>query len=258
MLQQTQAGRVAEIMPRFLEAFPTIHDLASASNGEVLRIWQGMGYNGRALRLRDSAKAIVEQHNGVIPADPTKLRALPGIGAYTSTAVACFAYNKRVVVLDVNVRRVYTRLLGAITTADIDGDEELAAFAESLIPQRKPSLWHHAVMDLGATICTARKPKCDACPLESSCPSAHILLSDSKPKKDGPLFRGLPRRIWRGKTVEQLRHISSTGTTLSNLERAVFGEVLQNDDRMWFEALLDKLLRDGMISRKGQRISLAD
>lgn len=259
MLQQTQASRVADRLPKFLQVFPTIRDLAKASNGTMLRQWQGMGYNSRALRLRDTARAIVEGYNGVIPSDPELLRALPGIGPYTSAAIACFAYNKRVVVLDVNVRRVYSRLVARQpTTVDTESDEVLYQFAEIAIPKRQSSMWHHAVMDLGATICTARKPRCEMCPLSEICPSAHAMKPGERRKAPEPLFRNEPQRIWRGRIIESLRQLEAgKNTTVNTLSRSVLG-TYTDDEYKWFISLLEVLERARQITRSGRLVRLAD
>jgi len=259
MLQQTQASRVAEKLPKFLTVFPTLNHLAAASNGLILRQWQGMGYNSRALRLRDSARIIVEQHGGKVPCDVVSLRALPGIGSYTSAAIACFAFNKRVVVLDVNVRRVYSRLAKRQpTTMDVESDDTLQAFAERIIPARRAAQWHHAVMDLGATICTARKPQCDACPMSALCPSAHVLRPATKKKSAEPLFRGKPQRIWRGRIIETLRHVEpGKHKRLSRLLKDVLGTHTAEESQ-WIEAILTALERSGHITRRGELVRLAD
>ncbi len=259
MLQQTQASRVAERLPAFLEVFPSVYHLAQASNGTMLRQWQGMGYNSRALRLRDAAKSIVEVHRGVIPSDPDVLRKLPGVGPYTSAAIACFAYNKRVVVLDVNVRRVYSRLVARqTTTVETELDDLLHAFALRVIPERRSSQWHHAVMDLGATICTARKPACNACPLSELCPSAFVMQPGERKKSAEPTFRNEPQRLWRGRIIESLRGIDAGRTTTVNaLCARVLGEH-SSDERDWFEAVLQALEKAQQVTRSGQRIRLAD
>lgn len=259
MLQQTQASRVAERLPAFLDVFPSVHHLAQASNGTMLRQWQGMGYNSRALRLRDAAKAIVELHGGIIPSDPELLRKLPGVGPYTSAAVACFAYNKRGVVLDVNVRRVYSRLVSRqATTIDVEHDDVLHEFALRVIPERRSSLWHHAVMDLGATICTARKPACDACPLSDLCPSAFVMRPGERKKSAEPTFRGEPQRLWRGRIIEALRGIDAgRTTTVHALCIRVLGKH-SDDEHDWFETVLQALEKAQQVTRSGQRIRLAD
>lgn len=259
MLQQTQASRVAELLPAFISAFPTINHLAAASNGDVILLWKGLGYNSRALRLRDAARAIAEHHGGVIPAQPDVLRSLPGVGAYTSAAIACFAYNAWTVVLDVNVRRVYSRWLRAqATTADVASEKELVDLAERVIPRDAPSTWHHAVMDLGAKICTARRPKCSACPLSELCPSAGRMLEAVRNRRPEPLFRGEPRRLWRGRVVDVLRTAGTPGVTLFVLSGYVLGADATSEERQWLSELITALERDGLAARKGRRVTLAD
>ena len=258
MLQQTQASRVAELLPPFLKMFPSIHTLASASNADVVLRWKGLGYNSRALRLRDAARAIVEHHGGVVPSTPHVLRSLPGVGPYTSAAIACFAYDVWTVVLDVNVRRVYSRWLRAqATTTDVAPEPELIALAERIIPRDAPSAWHHAVMDLGATICTARRPKCSACPLSELCPSSGTMHETVRLRRPEPIFRGEPRRLWRGRVVDVLRQAGASGMTLSALSTTVLGSDATDDEHQWLQDLYGVLERDGLVSRKGRRITLA-
>lgn len=259
MLQQTQASRVAALLPVFLESYPTIHHLALATNGEIIRHWKGLGYNSRALRLRDAARMIVDNHQGRVPSSVDELRALPGIGPYTSAAIACFAYNVYAVVLDVNVRRVYSRLTRAqATTVDVEADSVLDGVARTLIPCNAPSEWHHAVMDLGATICTSRSPQCSSCPMAALCPSAGIMQPAMRTKRSEPMFRGEPRRLWRGRVVEHLRHIGPSGITESALAKVILGAEATDDERAWLRTLVTVLERDCVVSQRGRRISLAD
>ena len=258
MLQQTQTQRVTEALPRFLEQFPTVHALAQATNAQMIRQWKGMGYNSRALRLRDAARMIVLRHDGVVPSDVDALRELPGIGPYASASIATFAYNKRVPVLDVNVRRVYSRWMRRQrTTIDVESDNVLTLFAMNVIPARSASRWHHAVMDMGATICTARKPLCTSCPMADLCPSAHVLEQAQRAKRAEPMFRGEPQRLWRGRFVNALRE-APAGLPPSALVAAAGATRLANDEQAWFRALIDALVRDGVVERSGRRIRLAD
>ncbi len=258
MLQQTQAQRVAEALPRFLEHFPSLDRLAAASNADVIRQWKGMGYNSRALRLRDAARVIVEQHNGNIPATVEELRKLPGVGPYTSASVVTFAFNRRVVVLDVNVRRVYSRWMRQQrTTIDVEGDDVLSQFALTVIPLRSASRWHHAVMDLGATICTARKPACTSCPMADLCPSAHALVPAQRAARTEPLFRGEPQRLWRGRFVNALRDAPG-GLTPRALVAATVAGRLTPDEQPWFASVISALERDGVVTLRNGRILLAD
>jgi A/G-specific adenine glycosylase len=258
MLQQTQAQRVAEALPRFLQQFPSVVDLARASNAQMIRQWRGMGYNSRALRLRDAAQLIVERHDGVVPQDVDALRALPGIGPYASASIAAFAFNKRVVVVDVNVRRVYSRWMRQQrTTIDVERDDVLTQFAQQVIPARASARWHHAVMDLGATICTARKPLCTSCPMADICPSANVLEQAQRVKRAEPLFRGEPQRLWRGRFVDALRD-APEGLTSNRLLSVTGAGALTSDEQPWFVSMIHALERDGVVMRVGRRIRLAD
>lgn len=260
MLQQTQAARVAEALPRFLVRYPTIHALANATNGDMIRSWQGMGYNSRAIRLRDAAKVVVEEFEGGIPSDVEILRTLPGVGPYTSAAIASFAFNKWVVVLDVNVRRVYSRLIKQQhTTSDIETEAELHSFAETHIPARRSAIWHHAVMDLGSTICTSRRPACDKCPLTTICPSSGRLANVEPIRAVEPMFRNIPQRIWRGRFIDELRKIlPGKHISLNQLFSEVTASKLTLDDRPWFLSVLKKLESDGLIVRTKHFVRLTD
>lgn len=260
MLQQTQALRVAQKLPLFLESFPSVHDLANASTGTIIRAWQGMGYNSRALRLRDAAREIVEVFGGVVPSQPEQLRTLPGIGPYASASIACFAYNKRTIVLDVNIRRVYSRWMQRQqTTVDVMPESALQEFAAAIIPPRHPSRWHNAVMELGALVCTARAPQCGMCPTSSMCASAHSMTEGVRVRKAEPMFRNEPQRIWRGRAVEVLRtKPHGTSITARALFKATTHSVGTEQELTWFRDLLRKIARDGLIVLDGDVVRLHD
>ena len=164
MSQQTQIGRVGPYWRRFLDRWPTPDALATASTRELLDAWAGLGYNRRPLALRDAARRIVTEHGGRVPADVPALEALPGIGRYTARAVAANAFGLPVAPVDVNVRRVVTRVTG------IEG-AGVQAEADRLIAAAEPGPWVHATMDLAATVCTRRRPLCEDCPLADMCRS---------------------------------------------------------------------------------------
>ena len=256
MLQQTQASRIAEMLPVFLERYPTVDVLAKATNAEIIRSWKGLGYNSRALRLRDAARSIVQDHGGVVPDSLDDLRNLPGVGPYTSAAVASFAYKKRVIVIDVNIRRVYSRWMKErSTTIDVASDKEVEGFAELVIPKRAPDEWHHAVMDLGSTFCTARKPTCSDCPVQRHCPSANTMRSVTPTKRPEPMIRNEPRRIWRGRIVDALRD-HDKGLTKRALIKAVFGDV-DATEQLLVDDVLVRLENDGITSTTKTRVVLA-
>lgn len=177
MLQQTQVTRVREYYPRFLERYPTVDDLARARPQAVRESWDGLGYYRRAENLHRLAQVVVQEHGGRIPHDPKRLRALPGVGAYTAGAVASFAYEKREAAVDTNVSRVLARaFLGRGKREKGKGKSktrtgEIWALARALLPREGRTAWefNQALMDLGATICIARKPRCELCPVRPAC-----------------------------------------------------------------------------------------
>jgi A/G-specific adenine glycosylase len=162
MLQQTQVSRVLEYFPRFMARFPTIGSLAGAGPKAVREEWDGLGYYARARNLHRLAREVTRLHDGRLPDKPEELRTLPGVGRYTAGAVACFAYEKAVPTVDTNVRRVLER---AFAPRDV---WELAA---KLVPKNGERAWrfNQALMELGALVCTARKPKCPECPVRNDC-----------------------------------------------------------------------------------------
>jgi A/G-specific adenine glycosylase len=165
MAQQTQAARAGAAWTRFMARFPTVVSLADATPADVLRAWQGLGYNRRALDLWRTARLIVAQFEGRVPSDILALQSLPGVGPYTARAVAAIAFGQPVGAVDTNVRRVLGRIVageGASTPA------ALQRLADDVVPADRPGDWTHALMDLGATVCRAR-PDCAACPASPWC-----------------------------------------------------------------------------------------
>ena len=167
MAQQTQIARAAASWERFMERFPTVEALAAASPADVLRAWAGLGYDRRALALWRTARVIVTEHGGHVPATVHELEALPGVGRYTARAVAALAYGLPVGAVDVNVRRV----LGRIVAGDADALSigAMQAVADAAVPADEPGIWTHAVMDVGATVCKPRAPRCETCPAAPWC-----------------------------------------------------------------------------------------
>lgn len=253
MLQQTQTSRVQEKLPIFLQQFPTLQALASADNATIIKAWEGMGYNSRALRLRDCAKALLERHYGMIPSTKHDLLALPGIGSYTASAIMAFAYHEDVAVLDVNIRRVYSRLIARMaTTADVLEESVVEDFAESIYPRGQASRWHQAVMDVGALFCTARAPKCSVCPLQVLCASAEGMSEVRKEKRSEPSWNGTPNRIWRGRIVQILRGVEAEQTmTVDEITTQLFPTMLFHSEEehqtQWLRSVLAGLERDGIV-----------
>ena len=168
MLQQTQVSRVTRFFPRFMDRFPTIEKLARARPKAVREAWDGLGYYARASNLHALAKQ-VSGAGGQVPDDPDELIKLPGVGRYTAGAVASFAYEKPVPAVDVNVARVLNRVFGNAERGMQNA--ELWGLASALVPKQGKRAWrfNQAIMELGALVCTARKPKCPQCPVKTYC-----------------------------------------------------------------------------------------
>jgi A/G-specific adenine glycosylase len=183
MLQQTQVSRVVEKFEPFLRAFPTPAALAAASEDEVLAAWQGLGYYRRARLLHAAAKAIVERHGGRVPSDPAALRELPGVGRYTSGAIASIAFGAREPIVDGNVIRVLSRTAARQGSADDRATvewawDEASRFVEAA---SEPGPANEALMELGATVCTPAAPKCHSCPVARLCAAHRTGMSDRIP-----------------------------------------------------------------------------
>jgi len=258
MLQQTQVDRVIPKFEAFLARFPTLESLAEAPTAEVVRLWQGLGYNRRAVRLQAVARAVVERHGGRIPASTEELLDLPGVGAYTAAALRAFAFNLEDAPVDTNVRRVVHRVAYGMEYPPRVNDHALSALALALVPRGRGHAWSSAMMDVGATICTSRAPKCLVCPLRNRCAAAPI---DPARLQEAARAYAPPRgpqarlrfeettRYARGRIVERLRALSrEQSVTLEEL-RALVGR----DD---VSALVEGLERDGLAAIDGDCVRL--
>ncbi len=191
MLQQTQVSAVIGYYAKFMARFPTIADLANATQDEVLQHWSGLGYYSRARNLHHAAQTMMDEHAGQFPQDFNTIQTLSGIGRSTAAAIASFAFNQVQTILDGNVKRVLARhfAISGWTSAP-KTEKTLWQLAESLLPQSDMVAYTQGLMDLGATICTRSKPKCTACPLVSSCMAYQqqltTVLPTPKPKKSIP------------------------------------------------------------------------
>jgi A/G-specific adenine glycosylase len=206
MLQQTPVPRVLPAYHAWLDRWPGPPALAAAPPAEAVRQWGRLGYPRRALWLHGAARTITDQHGGVVPGSISALRALPGVGAYTAAAVASFAFGQRHAVLDTNVRRVLARLIGGRAQPSPSPTAAEVAMAESLLPT-EPGLaprWSVAVMELGAMICTAARPRCPDCPVAAVC--AWRLAGKPEPaeRRRGQRYEGTDRQC-RGKLLALLR-----------------------------------------------------
>jgi A/G-specific adenine glycosylase len=235
MLQQTQAARVAEIYPRFVARFPTVDAMAAVDAATVIRAWENLGYNRRALNMWRAALAISER--GAFPRTSAELETLPGIGPYTARAVASFAFGERVAAVDANVKRVLLRLYGDAIDVQATGD--------ALVGRDAP-VWNQAMIDFGAVVCTARNPRCDACPLSGVC-SWRRSRPAARPKATSIRFEDTSR-FARGRVVEALReHGAMTRAQLAQRVALSNGRI---DDA------LGSLQADELVHRTGRTIAL--
>ena len=267
MLQQTQVDRVIPKFESFVTRWPEVHALAEASAADVLREWKGLGYNSRALRLHGVAKAVVERFGGTIPRDGVELRSLPGIGPYTAAAIAAFAFDVNVAAMDTNLRRVIHRLEFGVEFPRLASDKALDERADALIPQGSAHDWNSAMMDLGATICTARAPKCLLCPIQTTCAAAPIdsvkleKLRGEHSKRPSPQ-NAIPfektTRFARGRIVDALRALPP-GRRISLLD--LHGELADELPERSVEeiaSLVAMLERDGLVALGDGAVALRD
>jgi A/G-specific adenine glycosylase len=196
MLQQTTVAAVLQNrrFERFLATFPDLATLATASEAELLREWEGLGYYNRVRNLQKTARAVLAEHNGRLPSDPILLATLPGIGRYTAGAVASFAFNRSTPIVDANIARVLTRLFNHRAPIDTtESRHQLWSWADSLVPPQNARAFNSAFMELGQTHCSARAPACLDCPVHDFCSTRNpASLPAKKPKR---------------KTIEVIEHV---------------------------------------------------
>ncbi|WP_119152923.1 A/G-specific adenine glycosylase [Caldimonas tepidiphila] len=197
MLQQTQVATVLGYYERFLQRFPDVATLAAAPLDEVLALWSGLGYYSRARNLHRCAQAVVAEHGGAFPASAAVLETLPGIGRSTAAAVAAFCFGERVAILDGNVKRVLTRLLGfEADLAQAAAERALWAQASALLPEHGIESYTQGLMDLGATVCLPRSPNCLLCPAAELCTARREGAPERYPVKTRRLKRGRREHWW--------------------------------------------------------------
>ena len=208
MAQQTQISRVVPAWQAWMARFPTIASLADAPTAEILRQWAGLGYDRRALNLQRAARAIVADHGGRMPDTVEGLMTLPGVGPYTARAVAAIAFGRPVGAVDTNVRRVLGRTV--MGSAEID-PKQLQAIADASVPVDRPAAWTHALMDVGATFCRPRTPRCEPCPAKAWCRfvTAGEPTSRSPRRRRGGATTPFPQttRWLRGRILDTLRGV---------------------------------------------------
>ena len=242
MLQQTPVNRVLPVYEAWMKRWPTAASLAKATPAEVITAWGRLGYPRRALRLHECAKEITHNFKGKIPESQAELRALPGIGEYTAAAITAFAFEKRSLVLDINIRRLFARLFDGVETPTQSATKVEKSRYEELIPKKDPHLWAAATMELGAVICTSQSPKCGICPVAQVCTWRSLDYPKSDVVKRRQSWHGTDRQC-RGTIVQALRE----------------NEVLTKSQitQLWdvpsqLEKALLTLLDDGLIESRGK------
>jgi A/G-specific adenine glycosylase len=240
MLQQTPVARVEPIWRDWVARWPTPSATAAASAADVLRAWGKLGYPRRAKRLHECAIAIAAEHGNEVPDDVDTLLTLPGIGSYTARAVACFAYGRRVPVVDTNVRRVVARAVHgrADSPASVRDLTDVAA----LLPNEHDApRFSAALMELGATVCTARSPRCGLCPLSVCAWRSVGFPPATTPARRPQRYAGTDRQV-RGRLLDVLRD-NTTPVTRNQLDLAWLSDTAQRD------RALDSLLTDGLVEQ---------
>jgi A/G-specific adenine glycosylase len=242
MLQQTPVVRVEPLWHEWMSRWPTPATLAVSAPGDAVHAWGRLGYPRRALRLHATAVAIVERHGGEVPSSPTELQALPGIGTYTAAAVSAFAFGRRTTVVDTNVRRVFARVVDgtaqgspSLTRAEMD-------LAKTLLPKATDTAraWGVAVMEMGALVCLARSPRCEACPVSDLCAWQRAgLPAYQGPTRRSQSWHGTDRQC-RGAILAVLRATKAPVT--ADEVRAAWST--DNDQR---ERCLRSLVTDGLV-----------
>lgn len=246
MSQQTQVDRVVGKFLAFVDAYPTPKDCARTPLGELLTLWSGLGYPRRCRNLHEAAKTIVDDHGGDVPDTLEDLLALPGVGDYTARAVLVFADHRELGIVDTNVARVLARIENRPL-----GKKELQLIADDSVPAGLSWEWNQVLMDFGATVCTARAPRCSECPVKTSCGWAGVNGEDPAPLTAGTSrpqgrFEGSDRQA-RGKLLKALTHRGLPTTEA----RTVMGEIDAERAQRLVEQLLDERLvvdRDGFLS----------
>jgi A/G-specific adenine glycosylase len=257
MLQQTQVERVVPIFVRFLALFPTIEVLAAAHLGEVIRAWRGLGYNSRAVRLHAAARAVCSRHGAALPRDLSDLLALPGIGPYTARAIRAFAFDEEEVALDTNLRRVLARVFHGAQSGEVAA-HALERTAWTLLGRGSAYQLNSALMDLGATTCTARVPKCAICPMRKVCNARNSRPWErSSPARPGNAERfEESSRYLRGRIVDALRRLPAhQRISLLDLHSAL-ADVVPGRTPDEVSAASAALARDGVIDFDGSYVAL--
>ncbi|MDP9024648.1 MAG: A/G-specific adenine glycosylase [Candidatus Eremiobacteraeota bacterium] len=267
MLQQTQVDRVIGKFEAFVAAYPTIESLAQARASDVVRLWQGLGYNSRATRLVDLARIVFERFGGAIPRDRDVLRSLPGVGPYTAAAIRAFGFDEDDAAIDTNVRRITHRVIFGIEYPAKAPSKHIDEAALASVPRARAHDWNSAMMDLGSAICTARAPLCLACPIRDACAAGPVdpvrlaalrkQYAKARVSKNAVPFERT-KRFARGRIVDRLRELPpGERISLLDLHRVLEPQLPWHsiDDITGLVAVLE---RDGLLTRFGEAVALKD
>lgn len=243
MLQQTQVSRVIEKYEEFLQLFPTIESVAVAEKEQILKVWNGLGYNSRALRLKQTCEMVVKNHNAIIPKTYVELRSLPGIGDYTASAILCFSFRIPIPVIDVNVIRVISRFSTAFeTTNQVLSVQSIREMLLPFFPKKEASEFFQAIMDIARLYCKKSSPNCKECPIAKKCQSNGKLQFQKVTKKEEPSYLGEPRRIWRGRILKVL-------TQTSPISFHQMSDILQiSEHSEWFLKVIHLMEKDSILN----------
>lgn len=263
MLQQTQVDRVIPLYEAFLERFATFEALAASASGDVVRMWRGLGYNSRAIRLHALAVAVVER--GGLPSEREALLALPGVGPYTAAAVRAFVFERDDVAMDTNIRRVVHRTQLGLEYPPLASATEIDRLAAQELPSGRAHDWNSAMMDLGATICTTRAPKCPICPLAPSCAAAPVEAATlgqrarahaprRSPQESLPFVR--TTRFLRGRIIDRLRDVCGGDVLAVSALIADLAAVIPAERLGELEPTVAALEREGIVTREESGIRL--
>ncbi|MFA6429917.1 MAG: A/G-specific adenine glycosylase [Patescibacteria group bacterium] len=259
MLQQTQVSRVLLYYKTWLKQFPTFAILAKASNADVIHAWAGLGYNRRALMLRDVARSVLR------PPDGTEKfwLSLKGIGPYTAAAIACFAYHERTLPIDTNIRRVLARFLFAIPFPTLAIDDRIRKRIDDILPKRGRFFdVPQALFDLATLVCT-KTPACASCPLRKTCKAAPRFL-DGRVRTPKAMIKKAnetiqpgkkyPDRIYRGRILAVIRKQGQTDVAKIG---ALIDPTFIQEDQPWIERMTDRMQKDRLVKRIGDLLELA-
>jgi A/G-specific adenine glycosylase len=264
MLQQTQVDRVLPLYEAFVAAFPSFAALAEAEVGDVIRAWRGLGYNSRAVRLRDLARVVMQQHAGALPQSRDALLALPGIGPYTAAAVRAFAFDYDDAALDTNIRRIVHRVTLGIEYPPLASGRELDTIAAASVPPNRGHDWNSAMMDLGSMVCTSRAPKCLLCPLRQTCVSSPVDIAKlatlakqfavRSPQESIPFER--TTRFLRGRIIDRLRDVPAREAVTMSALVSDLTLIIPGDRLHEIPSVIQALIDDGIVSASERGVTL--